>query len=140
MIAPQAKSRAPRAKVGVETKPASTADGPAERTPAPSAWTSMGPVIRGSRPMIVTPDLALRVGMILGDLYGDTEGEVGCDVDVADAPDPGRTEPRHGPRDAARDRKTSETPKSRSPNKNYIATPGCARARRIAPRPGGIGW
>src|SRR5438552_727910 len=61
MMAPHAKSRAPRAKVGVETKPASTADAPAERTPAPSAWTSMGPVIRGSRPMIVSPYWSPRI-------------------------------------------------------------------------------
>src|SRR2546422_11125267 len=61
MMAPHAKSRAPRAKVGVETKPASTADAPAERTPAPSAWTSMGPVIRGSRPIIVSPYWSPRI-------------------------------------------------------------------------------
>src|SRR3989475_8870538 len=61
MIAPHAKSRDPRANVGVETKPASMADAPAERTPAPSAWTSMGPVIRGSRPMIVSPYRSPRI-------------------------------------------------------------------------------
>src|SRR5438132_11250618 len=61
MVARLAHPGALRAKVGVEPNPASTADAPAERTPAPSAWTSMGPVIRGSRPTIVSPYRSPRI-------------------------------------------------------------------------------
>src|SRR6266581_6601806 len=55
IIAPHAYSAAPRASVGVETSPASTTSDPVDKTPAMSAWASIGPVSRGSRPTIVRP-------------------------------------------------------------------------------------
>src|SRR3972149_1273335 len=55
ITAPQPYSVVPRARVGVETIPASVASPPAERTPAHSDAASMDPVVRGSRPTITVP-------------------------------------------------------------------------------------
>src|SRR5437867_4109008 len=59
--APHANSRVPLASVGVETRPASIAGAPEDKTPAVSAWTSIGPVTRGSRPTIVLPYASPRI-------------------------------------------------------------------------------
>src|SRR5437867_2397117 len=61
MTAPHANSRVPLASVGVETRPASIAGAPEDKTPAMSAWTSIGPVTRGSRPTIVLPYPSPRI-------------------------------------------------------------------------------
>src|SRR3990172_4218051 len=52
---PQPYSAAPRARVGVETTPASTASAPALINPAARADTSIAPVVRESRPTIAAP-------------------------------------------------------------------------------------
>src|SRR5439155_10207842 len=55
IMTPQAYFPAPRARVGVETRPASMASEPLDRTPALNAASSMDPVRRGSLPMSVSP-------------------------------------------------------------------------------------
>ena len=47
---PQSNREAARARVGVETIPASWTSAPMEVAPAMNAWATIGPLVRVSRP------------------------------------------------------------------------------------------
>src|SRR3990170_3996894 len=132
ITAPQPYSVVPRARVGVETIPASVASPPAERTPAHSDAASMDPVVRGSRPTITVPYSSPSVLPMARARSGVTSTFASPRIPE---------EPKRATRgNGARVEIPSRVPRGRrrSAANDYIATTGCVATRRGGPEASGL--